>query len=124
VRAAILGASILFALSGCSPSVTEQAKFLGTKPFTKQAWAAANKLERGEMVWSFLSQYDVKTFTFVSIREVLGNPTAYAGSDGDSAYTVGPDTVSNDWGKGYLLVFVGDRTTGQIVDVEISPEPE
>jgi hypothetical protein len=124
MRAAIVVASILFALSGCSLSITEQAKRLGTKPFTEQAWAAANKQERGEMVWSFLSQYDVKTFTFVSIRKILGNPTAYAGSDGDSAYAVGPDTVSNDWGKGYLLVFVGDRATGQIVDVEISPEVE
>lgn len=121
---ATLGVLVMTALLGCAPSATEQAKRLGTKPFTKQAWASANRLERGEMVWSFLSRYDVRSFTFVGIREILGEPTGYAGHDGDSAYYVGPDTMSSDWGKGYLLVFVGDRNTGQIVDVEFIPQVE
>jgi len=125
MKAAILGTFVLVVLLGCSPSVTEQAKLLGTNPFTKQAWSAAGKLERGEMVWSFLSQYDIKTLTRRRVIELLGQPVCYSGCDADPTYCIGPDTVRNVWGKGYLLVFISDRAgSGRIVEVEIIPEPE
>jgi len=125
MKAAILGVLALVALVGCSPPVTEQARLLGTRPFTKQAWATANKLERGEMVWSFLSQHDVKALTYRSVKELLGQPDCYSGYDEDPSYCVGPDIVHNGWGKGYLLVFINDRKgSGKIIEVEILPEPK
>lgn len=125
MKAAILGALVAVALLGCSPSVTEQAKTLGTTPFTREAWAAASKLNRSEMVWSFLSQHDLKTLTRSRVLELLGRPNCYSGYDEDPSYCVGPDSVDNGWGKGYQLVFISDRAgTGKIVEVEINPEPE
>jgi hypothetical protein len=112
-------------LLGCSPPVVEQAKLLGTKPFTKEAWAAANKLDRAQMLWSFLSQHDVNALTPMQIRELLGSDTCYSGYDVDPTYCVGPDTVDNGWGKGYMVVFINDRRgSRKIREVDISPEPE
>jgi len=125
MKAVILGAFMAVVLLGCSAPITEQAKRLGTKPFTREAWAAASKLDRGEMVWSFLSQHAIKGLTRSHVMELLGRPNCYSGYDEDPSYCVGPDTVDNGWGKGYQLVFISDRNgTGEIVEVEIIPEPE
>jgi len=50
--------SVLMTLSGCSSeSVEDQAKKLGQREFTAQAWKAGTQEERGQMVASFLARY-------------------------------------------------------------------
>jgi len=125
MKAVILGVFLSMILLGCAPSITEQARRLGTKPFTSETWLAASKLERSEMVWSFLSQHDIKTLTRSRVIELLGRPNCYSGYDEDPSYCVGPDTIENGWGTGYQVVFISDRKgSGRIAEVEISPVPE
>lgn len=74
---------------------------------------------------SFLSQHDIKALTRSRVIEFLGQPACYSGYDEDLTYCIGPDTVHNGWGKGYLLVFFSDRKgMGRIGEVEIIPEVE
>lgn len=124
MKAGIFGVLVLVCLPACAPSVTEQAKQLGTRPFSQKVWAQANKLDRAGMVWSFLSQHDVKALTPDQVRDLLGPSTCYSGYDEDPTYCVGPDTVDNGWGKGYMVVFIRDRkAAGQIAEVAIIPAP-
>lgn len=115
----------MISLIGCTPTpVGEQAKLLGTKTYSKEAWAAANQEERGEMVFSFLSQHDHKSLTSSTIKELLGPPTGYYDFDENPAYLVGPSSVESKFGKGYVLAFIAEKNSGKIVEVRIVPEPK
>jgi hypothetical protein len=114
----------MIGLLGCTPSVAEQAKLLGTRTFSKEAWAAASQEQRGEMVSSLLSQHAHKSLTSSSVRELLGAPTGYYDYDENPAYFVGPSSVESKYGKGYLLAFVVDKASGKIAAVKIVPEPK
>ncbi len=112
-------------LFGCSPPpVSEQAKLLGAREFSKEAWATASQEKRGEMVYSFLSQHDLKSLTSGDVRTLLGTPTGYYDYNENPAYLVGSSSVESDYGKGYLLAFVADKSSGKIVGVKIIPEPK
>lgn len=110
---------------GCSsPSITEQARHLGTQPFSKIAWSRANQEQRGEMVFSFLSQHDPRALTADAVTVLLERSTGYYGYEENPAYLVGPATVESEYGKGYLLAFIADKELGRIVAVKIIPTPK
>ncbi len=114
----------MISLFGCSPPpVSEQARRLGTQAFSQETWATASQEKRGEMVYSFLSQHDLKSLTSGDVRTLLGTPTGYYDYDENPAYWVGSSAVASEYGKGYLLAFVADQASGKIVAVKIIPEP-
>ncbi|MDR2924404.1 MAG: hypothetical protein LBU76_00325 [Azoarcus sp.] len=125
MRTKIWSLIAMISLFGCSPPpVTEQAKLLGTREFSKEAWLTASQEKRGEMVSSFLSQHDLKSLTSNSVKELLGIPTGYYDYEENPAYFVGPSSVESEYGKGYLLVFIAEKTSGKIIAVKIIPEPK
>ncbi len=116
---------VIVSLFACSlSSVTEQAKLLGTTTFTKKAWAVGSQEQKGEMVYSFLSQHEIKSLSARRVEELLGTPNAYYDYDENLAYLVGPRSVESVYGKGYLLAFIPDKTSGKINAVKIIPEPK
>lgn len=112
-------------LTGCwLNSVEDQARKLGGREFTPEAWATASRLQRAEMTASFLKQHDTRNFTRKEVEALLGTQTAYYNYDTNLAYVVGPDTVRSMYGKGYLLVFEADKDDGRIDNVFFFPEVE
>lgn len=112
-------------LFGCSSSsIVEQAKLLGTRHFTQDAWAKGNQEQRGEMVYSFLTQHDPVSLSSTDVKKLLGESTGYYDYDENPAYLVGPASVESEYGKGYLLAFVADKTSGKITTVKIVPQPK
>lgn len=111
------------ALVGCWwNSIEDQARKLGNREFTPQAWSTASKTQRAEMTASFLKQYDTRNFTRKDVEALLGTQTGYYDYDSNIVYVVGPDTVKNMYGKGYLLVFEADKEDGKIEKVFFDPE--
>jgi len=76
------------------------------------------------MVFSFLSQHDLKSLTSNSVKDLLGAPTGYYDYEEDPAYFVGSSSVESEYGKGYLLAFVSEKTSGKIIAVKIIPKPK
>ena len=108
---------------GCGRTpVIEQARLLGNQEFTQQAWASASQVERGEMLAAFLAKYPVSELTAERVKQLLGMPTGYADYDEDPAYVIGPPTVESKYGKGYLLIFVTDKSTGRVLETRLVPE--
>lgn len=119
--------SVITAISlpGCTSSSTiDQARLLGDKPFAAEIWASASQEQRGEMVASFLSLYPPGSLSSDKVKQLLGHPTGYYDYDENPAYLVGPSTVESQYGKGYLLAFVTDKTDGKITSIKIIPEPK
>ncbi|WP_137173984.1 hypothetical protein [Massilia sp. HP4] len=103
-------------------SVERQARKLGSRQFSVQAWAQASQIQRGEMTASFLEQYDLSDFdSRKKVEALLGSQTAYFDYDSNVAYFVGPDTVQSMYGPGYLLVFEADKDDGKIERVFFFP---
>jgi len=105
-------------------SVERQARKLGSREFTVQAWAKAGQTQRAEMTASFLEQYDVSGFHRKDIEALLGPQTSYYDYDTNLAYVVGPDTVRSMYASGYLLVFAADKYDGEIDSVFFFPDVE
>ena len=125
MRSRIWSLLVMISLFGCSPPpITEQARLLGTIGFSKEAWATASKEQRGEMVFSFLSLHEPNSLTSNNVKELLGIPTGYYDYEENPAYVVGPSSVESEYGKGYLLAFVAEKTSGKIIAVKIIPEPK
>ncbi len=95
---------------------------LGDREFTPQAWASASQVERGEMLASFLTKHPANQLSAEQVRQLLGAPTGYADYDEDPAYVVGPPTVDSEYGKGHLLIFVTDKSTGRVLTTRLVPE--
>ena len=119
---AVLLVALLFACS--REPITMQAKRLGTEQFSKSAWAQADQLQRGSMVYSFLAQHPVESLTTTRVQTLLGKPTGYFDHDENPAYFVGPSSVDSLYGKGYLLAFITNKKSGQVVDIKLLPEPK
>jgi hypothetical protein len=112
-------------LAGCSAnSVEDQAKQLGAREFTVQAWTAGTQEERGQMIASFLAKYRVTDLTGKQVRGLLGPSTGYYDYDEYPAYLVGPKTVKSDYGNGYLWVFITDKSSGAVRKVILVPAVE
>lgn len=118
---AALSASLV--LSACSQdAVLEQATKLGQREFSPEAWAAASRVERGQMTASFMRQYDATTLDWRQVEKILGPSTGYYYYDNNPAYFVGPDTVSSIHGTGYLWAFEANKNNGRIERVRFVPE--
>ena len=76
------------------------------------------------MVFSFLSQHDLKSLTSSDIKTLLGVPTGYYDYDENPAYFVGSNAVESEYGKGYLFAFIADKASGKMVAVKLIPEPQ
>lgn len=114
---------IALMISGCSSEMEiDKLQALGTEPFTKEKWKSASKEERGEMLYSFLKTHEIRNMHRKEIVEVLGEPTGYYNYEYIPAYFIGPDSVSSSYGKGYLLIFLNDESTGQVEGYEIIPQ--
>lgn len=115
----------LFLLYCCTPTpVIDQARLLGDKAFSKDAWANANQEQRGEMVASLLSQHEPASLSADVVKQLLGPPTSYYHKDEELAYLVGPRSKRTHHADGYLLIFFSDKATGRITSVKIFPEPK
>lgn len=123
MRTVLAAVLLSVVLSACSQdTVLAQANKLGQREFTPESWAAASRLERGEMTASFLRQYDATSLDWRQIEKILGPSTGYYYYDINPAYFVGPDTVSSIHGKGYLLAFEANKNNGRIERVRFVPE--
>lgn len=111
-------------LASCWNTVEDQARKLGTREFTPETWAKATDLQRGEMTASLLKKHDVTSYHRKEIVALLGEPTGYYDYDTNPAYFVGPTTVESMYGKGYLLVFLTDKSNGDVDSVMFFPEVE
>lgn len=118
-------AGLLILAHGWWYSVERQARKLGSRQFSAQAWAQASQIQRGEMTASFLEQYNLSDFNSrKKVEALLGPQTSYFDYDSNVAYVVGPDTVRSMYGPGYLLVFEADKYDGQIERVFFFPDVE
>lgn len=116
---------IVSGLLGCSSSSLEGLELMGTNNFSKDAWVNASQEERGKMVFSLLKKYDIKKMKVEEIKNLLGESTAYYEYDEFPAYLVGPRTIQSQYyGKGYVLAFPFDRSTGFIREYIIMPNPQ
>ena len=124
MRAILLIIILAMSISACWNSVEGQAKKLGTREFTPETWANAADLHRGEMTASLMKKYDLTSFHRTEIEALLGEPTGYFDYDTNPAYFVGPNTVQSMYGKGYLLVFLTNKSNGDVNRVIFFPEIE
>lgn len=113
----------LFFFIACSSDSIENLKKLGTDEFSQDAWRNATQEERGAMVYSFLSNYDISKMMTHDLISLLGQSTAYYEYDEFPAYFIGPQTVESEYGKGYVLAFPINRKTGLISSFVIIPKP-
>jgi hypothetical protein len=104
---------LAYLLSGCSAdSVEAQAKKLGAREFTTQAWTGGTQEERGQMIASFLAKYKAGELTGKQVRALLGPSTGYYDYDEYPAYLVG---------NGYLWVFITDKDNDKVRRVILVP---
>lgn len=123
MRWSLIGFLLMLSLFGCGgKSVEQQARMLGSREFSAESWAAATQEARGEMVASLLAKHEPASLTAKEIIKLLGAPTGYYEYDEYPAYLVGPTSIESDHGKGYLLAFVTDKSTGKVARVIFVPE--
>lgn len=126
-KAAILTISLILTLTltACRQGEAKNKfKTFGTAPFSVEAWRQADQITRATMLHSFFETHDVSTMTATQLKTLLGESTGYYDYDTYPAYFIGPPTVTSQYGKGYLLYFVTDHSSGNIKSYGIIPEPE
>jgi len=111
---------IALVIIGCS-SELDKLQSLSIEPFTKEKWKSASQEERGKMLYSFLKTHEIRNMHRKEIIGLLGEPTGYYDYEYIPAYFIGPDSVSSSYGKGYLLIFPNDESTGRVEGYEIIP---
>lgn len=117
----LAGLTVLLVGACVRTPVQEQVRALGNREFSPEAWAVATPVEREQMLGSFFSQYPAERLTVPQVKRLLGQPTAYYDYDANLAYYVGPSTVKSKYGKERMLVFITDKRTGAIEEVELVP---
>ncbi|WCN09007.1 hypothetical protein [Marinomonas mediterranea] len=95
---------------------------LGKEAFSPKKWQNASQEIRATLLHSFLMQYDLKSLSTEQLISLLGPPTAYYEYDEIPAYFVGSEDISSMYGKGYLVAFPFDKSTGKIEHIVIIPE--
>lgn len=108
---------------GCSSNTDkiESLKQLGMAEFTQAAWAEADQLERGEMVYDLLKSEEVIGMPIDDVYKLLGKSTVYYDHDNIPAYLVGPPNADNIYGNGYVLAFISNGSSGVIEDFIFEP---
>lgn len=114
---------LILCMTGCSAdSIDDQARLLGAREFTVDGWAAGTQEQRGEMLASFLAKHKATALTAKEVVGLLGSPTGYYEYDEYPTYFVGPASVESEYGKGYLLAFVTDKSSGKVLKVVLVPK--
>lgn len=122
MRLLFIALSMVTTLSACSAeSVESQAKKLGVRDFTVQAWTAGTQEQRAQMIASFLAKYKATDLTGKQVRTLLGPSTGYYDYDEYPAYLVGPAAVKSGYGNGYLWVFITNKSNGRVDRVILVP---
>ncbi|MCA1245079.1 hypothetical protein [Massilia sp. MS-15] len=112
---------LLLASSCMQTRIEDQVRSMGNRAFTPETWATANAVERAQMLGSFFAQYPAARLTTGHVRKLLGEPTGYYDYDENLAYYIGPATVESRYGKERMLVFLTDKHTGNINEIELVP---
>lgn len=113
---------LLLLAGGCTRApVSEQVRALGNREFTPEKWAVATAVEREQMLASFFAKYPADRLTTRQVREALGEPTGYYDYDENLAYVIGPANVESKYGKERMLVFITDKRTGKIDEIDLVP---
>lgn len=120
MRSIILALCLSTCLQACGGDTSIEIRFgsWGACEFERVRWAHAGREGRGCMMASFLRKHPAEGMSTAELKQLLGEPTAYADYDQDPAYLVGPGSA----GRGQLLVFRTHRLTGRIVEVQVLPE--
>ncbi|MGI4720355.1 MAG: hypothetical protein ACRYGO_11365 [Janthinobacterium lividum] len=113
-------------LQGCGGD-TSFALFVhwGGCDFDRERWAHADRSGHGCMLDSFFDKHAPEQMSVAELELLLGEPTGYAGDDGDPAYIVVPAgagaRAGGGQGREQLLVFRTDPSSGRIVEVQLRP---
>lgn len=122
MRYLIGGIIALLLAAGCTrPSIEQQVGSLGNREFVPESWAVATPVQREQMLASFFAKHPAQELTAAEVKRLLGAPTGYYDYDENLAYFVGPATVASSYGKERMLVFITDKRTGKIAEVEFVP---
>ena len=116
----------ILSFTGCSsepePFNVEDLKVLGTSTFSKNAWAEAEREERGAMLYDLLKTHNLIGQPVEVENELLGEQTSYYIHDSFPAYQVGPTNVHSVHGIGYIMAFITDPQTGRVVKYDVVPK--
>ncbi|MEH6434042.1 hypothetical protein [Massilia sp. DD77] len=122
MRSSIVLVLLLLLAAACTREPVEnQARALGDREFAPERWAVASTAEREHMVASFLAKHPPDRLTTQQVKQLLGEPTGYYDYDENLAYLIGPATVESQYGKERMLVFITDKRTGNVEEVELVP---
>ena len=122
MRFLMTSALMLFLAGGCTRTpVEEQVRALGNRDFAPDTWAVAKPVEREQMLASFFAKHSANRLTTRQVKQLLGEPTAYYDYDENLAYFIGPATVESKYGKERMLVFITNKRTGAVEEVELVP---
>lgn len=73
------------------------------------------------MLASFFKHHPPESLTAPEVKKLLGDPTGYHDYDENLAYFIGPPTVDSKYGKERMLVFITDKRSGAIEEIELVP---
>lgn len=108
-------------LQGCGGSTAVFIGFeWGSCDFERERWARADRFGRGCMMSSFLEKYEVAGMPVVELKLLLGEPGTYADVE-HPAWLVAQRAPDGSSGREQLLVFMIDRVSGRVVEVQLRP---
>ncbi len=109
------------ALLGCTNDSPPNFEKWGNSHFTPERWQAADKKTRAALLHSFMQQRNVIGMKASELKKVLGKSTAYYNYDTFPAYLVGSEEVNSEYGKGYMIAFPIDHSTGLVKPIVVIP---
>lgn len=92
----------------------------GSCDFDRGRWAHADRFERGCMMSSFLDSYYFVGMPVVEVKLLLGEPFTHVDFE-HPAYLVAQRAADGSLGREQLLVFVIDRISGRVLEVQLRP---
>lgn len=108
-------------LHGCGGNTSVFIAFeWGSCDFDRQRWAHADRFGRGCMMSSFLDKHALAGMPVVELKLLLGEPGTYADLE-HPAYLVAQRASDGGAGPEKWLVFVIDRISGRVIEVQLRP---
>lgn len=108
----VLAASVV---AGCGSDIHEKTKRWEAAEFKPEKWQELGPNERSRMVYSFLSQYEIKAMSSEDVSDVLGIPTAYYEYDEFPAYDILVGRTR------YVMAFPVARDTQRVRELVFDP---
>ncbi len=97
------------ALLGCTNDSPPNFEKWGNSHFTPEKWQAADKKTRATLLHSFMQQRNVIGMKASELKEIF------------PAYLVGSEEVNSEYGKGYMIAFPIDHSTGLVKPIVVIP---